>query len=161
MKPWRTSDLTRDGAEHSAKCVSLPNLFSSCSSSVPLFALHSSSSSSPLPSLFWARLSRCCAARRKDTLMLSLLSWHSGTSLWGARALTLSRHQLALSCWLVLMLLSDCCPACLSNKLRMEPRWPRSDNCSTGAGGRWIFSAHLRFNSLCFVLFFFFLSQTL
>lgn len=92
-------------------CVTLMNLSSSGSSSSPLFALYSSSSFSLLPSLFWACLSRCCAARRKDTLMLSLLGCRSGTSLWGARALTLSQHQLVLSCWLVLMLwLVSCWP---------------------------------------------------
>lgn len=92
-------------------CVTLMNLSSSSSSSSPLFALCSSSSFSLLPSLFWACLSQCCAARRKDTLMLSLLGCRSGTSLWGARALTLSQHQLVLSCWLVLMLwLVSCWP---------------------------------------------------
>lgn len=51
--------------------------------------LPSSSSSPPLPSPLGACLSWCRAARREDTLMLSLLGWHNSPSLWGVKALTL------------------------------------------------------------------------
>lgn len=141
-------------------CITLMNLSSSSFSSSPLFALYSSSSFSLQPSLFWACLSRCCAARRKDTLMLSLLGCRSSTSLWGARALTLSQLQLVLSCWLVLMLLCDWFPAGLSNKLRMELRWLYSEIRLAEVDGRrrrvhffWLISI------LSLILIFFFFSQ--
>lgn len=138
-------------------CVTLMNLSSSSASSSPLFALYSSSSFSLLPSLFWACLSRCCAARREDTLTLSLLGRRSGTSLWGARALTLSQHQLVLSCWLVLMLLSDWFPAGLSNKLRMELRWLYSEiRFAEADGRRWRVDFFRLISILSLILIFFF-----
>lgn len=86
-----------------------------------------------LPSPLRACLSWCRAAKREDTLMLSLLGWHNSTSLWGVKALTLpclsvcppgrlcssplSTSQTFPACRLVLALPSACLPACLSNKL--------------------------------------------
>lgn len=118
-------------------------------------ALHPFSTSVLLlfhPPLFSSTLSflslpflECRAARREDTVMLSLLGWHNSTSLWGVKALTLpflsvclpaclcssifyvascsslSTSQPFLAYWLVLILLSVCLsaslPACLPNKL--------------------------------------------
>lgn len=81
---------------------------------------------SPLPSPFRACLSSCRAARRKDTVMLSLLGWHNGTSLWGVKALTLpclsvcllsvqllSQHQSTLAGLLAGAYAPVCLPPCL------------------------------------------------
>lgn len=46
---------------------------------------------------FRACLSSCRAARREDTVMLSLLGWHISTSLWGVKALTLPCVSACLS----------------------------------------------------------------
>lgn len=126
---------------HTPPCVSCPPKSSSkappqrCFSSFSPSVLYSSILLFffSLPSPLRACLSWCRAARREDTLMLSLLGWHNSTSLWGVKALTLpclsvclpgrlcssplSTSQTFPACRLVLALLSACLPACLSNKL--------------------------------------------
>lgn len=108
-----------------------------CSSSFSPSVLYSSILLfSPLPSPFWACLSWCCAARREDTLMLSLLGWHNSTSLWGVKALT-------LPC------LSVCLPVCAALlSAPVNPSWlagwylcsclPVSlPACATSCRGEW------------------------
>lgn len=127
---------------HTPPCVSCPPMSSSkappqrCFSSFSPSVLYSSILLFfflSLPSPLRACLSWCRAARREDTLMLSLLGWHNSTSLWGVKALTLpclsvclagrlcssplSTSQTFPACRLVLALPSACLPACLSNKL--------------------------------------------
>lgn len=103
--------------------ASAPPCSSSFSTSVhyPFIILFSA-----LPSPFRACLSSCRAARREDTVMLSLLGWHNGTSLWGVKALTLpclsvcllsvqllSQHQSTLAGLLAGTYAPVCLPPCL------------------------------------------------
>lgn len=87
---------------------------------LPLYSILSSSPFLLSPLLSEARLSSCSAARREDTVMLSLLVWHNSTSLWGVKALTipcLSVCAAPLSApvnphWLIGWYLSCCLPVC-------------------------------------------------
>lgn len=113
-----------------------PSLVLYSSNLLPLSLSLPLSLPSPLAS---ACLSQCRAARREDTLMLSLLGWHNSTSLWGVKALTLPCLSVRLPARLrasPLLGTSQTFPAC---QLVLLLRLPLSPAASypTSCRGEW------------------------